>query len=561
MRAISSLTHLCCASSILLPFASAKTAWQQRTYEAVVPSKPVTAFHVANYTTKADALAALVAALGNSSSIVYPGDLNYGLTNARVWPAQRKEHPDAIVSPRTPEEVSIVMQFYSGVKDLWHDGFAVMGGGHGNHGGAQSPSVIIDLVHISETSIVYQPPVASDNISSTDYAILKLGGGAEAGSVYEALDDSGWAFLGPRAASIGVGGFLLGGGIAFQTNKYGVGNDNLLGLEVVLPDGTLVYANANNSYSDLFWAATGGGWLGFGVVTHFYVQAYPDPGDVYVGTIAWSEDKAADVFSKTAAWWASNTDPDAFPALLYYLKDPTDLAALVPLRNRRFSLQLNALYYGGSWAKFNATFGTFFEHADQIIFTKYNLRSLDQYLLTNYPYGYHRLFYGKSHTKSTPEFYNNTFSIYKETVKGMIARGEDPGHTLWVDEYVFPNWNGVGPEKDTDTAWPHSTSAHITLTSGEWTLDSTTEYLDSRDKEMMGYLRDFQTGLNDPPIYDYPNYIAPYSVTEEVWSAENFKRLLEIKEKYDPECLFSRGRVPATSACVEKGFANTFLSS
>ncbi len=66
------------------------------------------------------------------------------------------------------------------------------------------------------------------------------------------------------------------------------------------------------------------GWLGFGVVTNFYIQAYPDPGTVYVGTIAWGEDKADEVFNKTAAWWESNTDPDAFPALLYYLKDPTD---------------------------------------------------------------------------------------------------------------------------------------------------------------------------------------------------------------------------------------------
>lgn len=52
---------------------------------------------------------------------------------------------------------------------------------------------------------------------------------------------------------------------------------------------------------------------------------------------------------------------------------------------------------------------------------------------------------------------------------------------------------------------------------------------------------------------------APYSKAEEVWGAENFKKLVEIKEKYDPECLFNRGRVPATKACVAKGLANTQL--
>jgi hypothetical protein len=54
---------------------------------------------------------------------------------------------------------------------------------------------------------------------------------------------------------------------------------------------------------------------------------------------------------------------------------------------------------------------------------------------------------------------------------------------------------------------------------------------------------------------------APYSKTAEVWGTENFARLLEIKEKYDPECLFNRGRVFATKACVEKGVANTFADS
>lgn len=108
---------------------------------------------------------------------------------------------------------------------------------------------------------------------STSWPILKVGGGNEAGDVYSVLEGTGWAFLGPRAASIGVGGFLLGGGIAFQTNKYGIANDNLVGLEVVLLNGQVIYANPYNEYSDLFWACTGAGWMGVGVITHFYIQA------------------------------------------------------------------------------------------------------------------------------------------------------------------------------------------------------------------------------------------------------------------------------------------------
>lgn len=278
----------------LVPTAIAKTAWQQRVYTTSVPDTPQIAQFV-NYTTKADALAALTHVLDNGT-VAYPGDLKYGISINRVWVEQRKTFPDAIVFPTTPEDVSIVLQFYSSVHALWTDGFAIIGGGHADFGGAQSPSVVIDLGSIATTTILPQ----SSNSPPEEYPVLKVGGGTEAGSVYSALDGTGWAFLGPRAASIGVGGLLLGGGIAFQTNRYGVANDNLLGIEAVLIDGSIVYANPYNEHKDLFWAATGGGWLGFAVVTHFYIQAYPDPGEVHVGTITWSEDKAEDVFNKTA---------------------------------------------------------------------------------------------------------------------------------------------------------------------------------------------------------------------------------------------------------------------
>lgn len=163
-------------------------------------------------------------------------------------------------------------------------------------------------------------------------------------------------------------------------------------------------------------------------------RRYPDPGVAYTATITWTEDQATQVFEKTTDFFTNNQDPDAFPALLYYYKDASEPNSVVPLREREFVLQLNAVYFGGDLAKVNETFGQFYEGAASISFEPWTLQSLDQYLLTNYPYGYQRIFYGKSHTQSTVDFYNETFAIYQDTVNGLIARGEDPGHTIWVDE-------------------------------------------------------------------------------------------------------------------------------
>lgn len=222
------------------------TIWQQRDVVFDVPN-PTLGLFPSNFTSKAKALSSLASVLG-PSKIAQDGQVRYGETLARVWTQQRKTWPERIVYPESAADVSVLMQFYSAAHTLWgDDGFAIMGGGHADFGGAQSPSVIVDLSPLHTTEFVTGASDTSRGGGSSNgtssYPILKIGGGADAGDVYNDLDGTGWAFLGPRAASIGVGGFLLGGGIAFQTNRYGAAVDNVVGLEVVLLNGTIVYAN------------------------------------------------------------------------------------------------------------------------------------------------------------------------------------------------------------------------------------------------------------------------------------------------------------------------------
>jgi len=53
--------------------------------------------------------------------------------------------------------------------------------------------------------------------------------------------------------SVGIGGWMVGGGFSLKTSEHGLGIDNLVEAEIVLPKGDKVRAN-NTENVDLFWA-------------------------------------------------------------------------------------------------------------------------------------------------------------------------------------------------------------------------------------------------------------------------------------------------------------------
>jgi FAD/FMN-containing dehydrogenase len=93
-------------------------------------------------------------------------------------------------------------------------------------------------------------------------------------------------------STTGVGGLTLGGGIGSLSRTLGLAIDNLLGVDMVLADGSFVIANAEE-HVDLFWAVRGGGG-NFGVVTSFLFQLHPIS-TVYGGSMLWPFAQAADI--------------------------------------------------------------------------------------------------------------------------------------------------------------------------------------------------------------------------------------------------------------------------
>jgi FAD/FMN-containing dehydrogenase len=100
-------------------------------------------------------------------------------------------------------------------------------------------------------------------------------------------------------STTGVGGLTLGGGIGYLSRTYGLSLDNLLSVEMVLADGSVVTADESEN-SDLFWAVRGGGG-NFGVVTSFLYRLHP-VGTVYGGPIFWPLDQAKELLKFWSAF-------------------------------------------------------------------------------------------------------------------------------------------------------------------------------------------------------------------------------------------------------------------
>lgn len=81
---------------------------------------------------------------------------------------------------------------------------------------------------------------------------MTVGAGCAFDEIYKFIRPKNSNIVG-GGGSVGVAGWLMGGGYSLKTNQYGLGIDNLVQAEIVLPEGRVVKATANDN-PDLFWA-------------------------------------------------------------------------------------------------------------------------------------------------------------------------------------------------------------------------------------------------------------------------------------------------------------------
>ncbi|TGO87696.1 hypothetical protein BPOR_0209g00040 [Botrytis porri] len=79
-------------------------------------------------------------------------------------------------------------------------------------------------------------------------------------------------------AGVGIGGHATHGGYGYDSRLWGLALDTIVGLDVVLANGT--FAHTSETENPDLWYALRGAADAFGIVTHFYMQTLAAPAEV-----------------------------------------------------------------------------------------------------------------------------------------------------------------------------------------------------------------------------------------------------------------------------------------
>jgi FAD/FMN-containing dehydrogenase len=192
-----------------------------------------------------------------AGGVIVPGDGEYDAAR-RCFNAFVDRRPSVIVRCVGAGDVAAALHF-ARAHQLE---VAVRGGGHNPAG-----HCVLDGGLVIDLSLMRAVDV------DPDARIARAEGGATWLDFDSATQSSGLATPGGVVGSTGVAGLTLGGGIGHLTAQYGLTCDNLVGAEIVTPDGKLTRADADEN-AELLWGLRGGGG-NFGIATRLEFRLHP----------------------------------------------------------------------------------------------------------------------------------------------------------------------------------------------------------------------------------------------------------------------------------------------
>ena len=184
---------------------------------------------------------------------------------------------------------------------------------------------------ITEGVLVSTRRVASVKLDQAT-RVATIGAGARWSRVIAAGAPLGLAPIAGASSSVGVVGYLTGGGFGPLARSHGVSSDYVRGFTVVTGTGDVVEASATSN-ADLFWALRGGK-SGLGIVTEVRFELVELP-SLYAGSLLFENQHIEKVLRGWLDYTA--TAPDEVTTSVVMLRFPPIDAVPEPMRGKNFA--------------------------------------------------------------------------------------------------------------------------------------------------------------------------------------------------------------------------------
>lgn len=442
-----------------------------------------------------------------SGYVALPGSDEYEQTlqidNGRV-----RLPPAIIIYPRSANDVGLALRFAKS-RDL---PFSVKGGGHSAAGYCLNRAGVV---------LSMESMAAMELDQDTNVLSVQMGARWSEVYAYIASISEGLLPIGGGCLTVGLPGFLLGGGYSFASRSYGMGSDNILSIDFVTPDGKVRKLSPNctdKTDQDLWWACRGGGGGNFGVAVAMKLQIQkPRTKKMLVGQIHYRLSDAKKVIGVYNKW--VQTLPDHFACYGFLGREPNpanpnekiETFRITPVYNGDYSeaiellkpmLDLPALYvelYNMTLPQFEEKIGKSTLVGDRQAYIRSGIM----------PFG-----------GMTEE----VIDIYQ---RYMDSSPSDESFVVWTH-----GGGQIAKGSEDDSSVPHRDGGFIFELKSIWS-----EANDMRKNVEWAY--HFIEELSPHFEGAYVNYIDPLQTNwKQMYYADKYPRLLEIKHAVDPDNMF-----------------------
>lgn len=427
-----------------------------------------------------------------AGQVIQPGNDAYERAR-HIWNASINRYPGLIVRCLGAADVIASIDF-AREHDLR---VAVRGGGHNVGGRALcDDGLVIDM---SLMKGVYVDP-------RTRTATVQ--GGATLGDVDRETHLHGLAVAAGVVSKTGIAGLTLGGGVGWLVRRFGLACDNVISMQVATADGRLLTASADEN-ADLFWALRGGGG-NFGAVTSFVYRAHP-VNTVLGGLIAWPRQEARDVLRFYRDFTESAPDElTAYAALVHTPDGTTPIVAVIAC-------------YSGEIAEGERLLGPLREFGTPVLdaFQEMPFPTMQSILDGGFPDGNY------NYWKST--FVDELSDEMLDVLVDFANRNTSPLTASLIECYG----GAANRVPVSETAFAQRRSKYNVGIMPQWSDPSKSE-------QHIRWARDFFEALQPFSNGGYLLNFLDQEGDDIVRAAfgENYARLVEVKNKYDPTNFF-----------------------